>query len=87
MRPHLASRCATVEVEIAHQVEELVPRGLVREKRRACEEHSVRGENDHALGAHVRHTPSLGPIFDVLGGRKRSSHGDALEKVGAIAVP
>lgn len=76
-----------MDEQIAREVEELVPRRLVRVDGAACGEDPVAREDDDALGRDVRREPAFREGLDLVREAERPSRRDASAEVVGIAVP
>ena len=82
-----AARRAAVEIEIADEIEQLVPDGLVGGERRTGGEHAVLADHDDALRRDVRGEAARQELADLVLEAEGARDGDALAKVVGIAAP
>ena len=76
-----------MEIEVADQVEQLVPDRLVRGERRTGREHAPLADDDHALRRDVRGEPAREELAHLVLEAERPRDGDAIAKVVGVAGP
>lgn len=86
-RAHEAARWAAVNPQIAHEIEELVPRRLVGLERRARAEDAFTRDHDDALRRDVRREPALEELVHLVLEPERARRCDPPDEVRRITVP